>query len=140
VITTNRPAGYPGSGSYSLRVPVAINGATSYTASVGNIFCPNSSTTVGGYTISGYVYLAGPTLPLYAIVEALSWSVTDATNDYQTILLTNAGTLTIETNKWLPFSKTLVASPATNVVTLALHPNGAWSGTMYLDDVKITGF
>lgn len=140
VISSTRPSGYPGSGSYSLVVPVAINAAGSWEAEVGTVFCPNSTISVGGYSISGYVYFDGAAFPEYAVLAAYTWAGTDSSTAAQRILMSNAGSSTIATRTWLPFSQTFNSSYVANRLNLTVAPNGPWTGTVYFDDIKVTGF
>jgi hypothetical protein len=139
VISSTRPSGYPGTGSYSLVVPLAISAAGTYVGGVGVILCPSSPISVGGYTITGYVYFDGDAFPEYAVFAAYTWTGTDSSTDAQHIIMSQAGSGTIATRTWLPFTRTLQSSYLADHLSLEVAPNGPWSGTMYLDDIKITG-
>jgi hypothetical protein len=139
VISSNRPSGYPGTGSYSLVVPLAISASGTWIGGVGVRLCTGSPISVGGYTMTGYVYFDGPTFPQYAVFEARTWTGTDSATDAQHIIKSQAGTGTIATGTWLPFTRTFQAGFLADRIALQVAPNGPWNGTMYLDDIKITG-
>jgi hypothetical protein len=110
VVSSNRPAGYPGTGSYSLVVPVNITGAGSYEAEVGTVFCQNSTLVLGGYSISGYVYFDGPAFPTYSVLALYTWAGSDANSNVQRIIMSQAGSSTMETRKWIPINQALLTS------------------------------
>jgi hypothetical protein len=121
-------------------VPVNITGSGSWEAEVGTVFCQNSTLVLGGYSISGYVYFDGPAFPAYTVLALYTWAGTDATSNVQRILMSQAGSSTIETRKWLPINQTIVSSSAADHLALDLAPNGQpWVGTIYFDDIKVTG-
>jgi len=120
-------------------VPLAISAAGTYVGGVGVILCPSSPISVGGYTITGYVYFDGDAFPEYAVFAAYTWTGTDSSTDAQHIIMSQAGSGTIATRTWLPFTRTLQSSYLADHLSLEVAPNGPWSGTMYLDDIKITG-
>jgi hypothetical protein len=139
VISSSRPSGYPGSGSYSLVVPLAISAAGTWIGAVGIRLCTGSPISVGGYTISGYAYFDGPTFPDYAVFEARTWTGTDSTTDAQNIIRSQAGTGVIPIGTWFSFWRPITTSSLADRLSLQVAPNNPWSGTMYLDDIKITG-
>ncbi|HTQ06092.1 MAG TPA: hypothetical protein VMI54_19655, partial [Polyangiaceae bacterium] len=135
-ISTNRPSGYPGSGSYSLVVPVNVNGSTTSIASVGVQFCqPGDYTSVGGYNLTGYVYFSGPAFPTFASFSAYTWGA-DPSEAAQSIILLNTS---VVPNTWIQFTEQMDFGFQYDHLALGLGPNGAWSGTMYLDDIQFTG-
>lgn len=139
VISSSRPSGYPGTGSYSLVVPLAISAAGTWVGKINVVICPGAAISVGGYTLTGYVYFDGPTFPDYAVFEAMTWAGTDSSTDAQTIIMSQAGSGTIGTRTWLQFSRTIQTGFLADRFALQVAPNGPWSGTMYLDDIKLTG-
>jgi len=139
VISSSRPASYPGTGSYSLVVPLAISASGTWVGGVGVVICPGAAISVGGYTLTGYVYFDGPTFPDYAVFEAMTWTGTDSSTDAQHIIMSQAGSGTIAIRTWIPFTRTFQAGYLADRFALQVAPNGPWNGTMYLDDIKITG-
>lgn len=139
VVSSNRPASYPGTGSNSLVVPLAISAASTWIGGVGVVICPGAPISVGGYTVSGYVYFDGPTFPDFGVFEARTWSGTDSATDAQHIIMSQIGTGTIPIRTWTPFTRTFQSAGMADRFSLQVAPNGPWSGTMYLDDVKLTG-
>lgn len=134
-ISTTRPSGYPESGSYSLVVPVIVNGTTTAAASVGVQFCEAGKTTsLGGYTVSGYVYFEGPAFPAFAVFAADTWGPTASEASANNIFINN-----LVTNQWVPFTVSMSFGFQYDHLALLLGPNGSWSGTMYLDDITVTG-
>jgi len=135
-ISSTRPASYPGTGSYSLVVPLNVNGTTSSVASVGVQFCQAGKyTSVGGYNLSGYVYFSGPAFPSFAAFQAYTWGA-NASEAAQTVILLNT---TVVPNTWIHFSVGMDFGYQYDHLALGLGPNGSWSGTMYLDDIQFTG-
>ena len=134
-ISSTRPAGYPGTGSYSLVVPILVNNTTTSVGSVGIQFCQAGKTTsLGGYSISGYVYFSGSALPAYHAFFVDTWGPT-ASEASNSMMYFN----TLVTNQWIPFTASLSFGFQYDHLALRLSPNGSWSGTMYLDQVAVTG-
>jgi hypothetical protein len=106
---------------------------------VGVLLCPGSAISLGGFTITGYVYFDGPAFPDFAVFQAYTWTGTDTSTAVQNIIKTNAGSNTIPTKTWLPFTRVFELGYPADRLTLEVAPNGAWSGTMYLDDINIVG-
>jgi len=140
-ISSNRPASYPGSGSNSLVVPFIINGSTTSLASVGVQFCtPGKYTSVGGYTLSGYVYLAGSDpLPDYTSFAAYTWGANSSEGAQTIILLNTPSSAPLARNTWIHFTTQMSFGFQYDHLALAFGPNGSYSGTMYLDDIQFTG-
>lgn len=135
-ISSNRPAGYPGTGSYSLVVPLIVNNSTSTLASVGVQFCqPGKFTSLGGDVLSGYVYFSGPAFASFASFQAQTWGANNSESS-QSIILLDAS---VVPNTWIHFQTQMSFSFQYDHLALVLAPNGAWSGTMYLDEVQFTG-
>lgn len=135
-ISSNRPAGYPGTGAYSLVVPLNVNGSTTAIASVGVQFCQSGKfTSVGGYSLSGYVYFSGGTFPSFASFAAYTWGATSS-EAAQTIILLDSQ---VVPNTWIHFQRSMDFGFQYDHLALGLGPNGSWNGTMYLDDVQFTG-
>ncbi len=135
-ISAKRPAGYPGTGSTSLVVPLNANGITTSLASVGVQFCqPGKFTSVGGYTLSGYVYFDGPAFPSFAVFAADTWGANSSEASSTVILLNDQ----VVPKKWIRFETQMSFGFQYDHLAMTLGPNGAWSGTMYLDDLRFTG-
>ena len=135
-ISSNRPAGYPGTGSYSLVVPLNVNGSTTAMASVGVQFCQTGKfTSVGGYVLSGYAYFSGPAFPSFASFQAHTWGA-NSSEAAQTIILLNDK---VVPNTWIHFQTQMSFGFQYDHLALALGPNGSWNGTMYLDEIQFTG-
>jgi hypothetical protein len=138
-VSSNRPAGYTGSGSYSLVVPVSIDVANTVVAEVGVIFCPSGQISLGGYKISGYYYLDGPAFTDFAFLAAYQWGSNEAETG-RTMIALNAGNDTLPNKQWVQFEKTVTVSAVANHLNFTLSPNSvSWYGTMYLDEIKVTG-
>ena len=134
-ISSTRPAGYPGTGSYSLVAPVIVDNTTKLAASVGVQFCQAGKTTsLGGYNVTGYVYFSGPALPAYHGFFVDTWGPT-ASEASNSMIFFNS----VVTNQWIPFQASLSFGFQYDHLALRISPNGSWSGTMYVDDVAVTG-
>lgn len=138
VISSNRPSN-PGTGSFSLVVPISISAASTWIAGVGTVICTGAPISVGGYTLSGNAYFDGPTFPDFAVFEARTWTGTDSATDAQHLIKTQIGSGTIPIKTWFAFTKTFETSSTADRFSLQVAPNGPWSGTMYLDDIKLKG-
>jgi hypothetical protein len=94
---------------------------------------------VGGYTLTGYVYFDGPAFPQYAVFEGRTWRGSDSSTEAQQIIMSQAGSGNIATRTWLPFTRTIQTGNLADRFTLQVAPNGPWNGTMYLDDIRLMG-
>jgi hypothetical protein len=123
-------------------VPVNINGGGTYEADVSTVICPNTTISVGGYKISGYVYFDGPDFPAYTVFGAYPWAGTDVASVFQLFLIPLKGDGTgIPTKSWVHFGPlTFNSSKQADHLAIEVSLNsGSWNGTIYLDDITVTG-
>lgn len=118
-------------GSYSLKVPIAINQTSTY---VGYVYVPicgaGSTVNLANAVISAWIYLEGPALGMWS-------TVTIGTPD----MLGGADPGSLRVGQWFQVKYASSATQA-NEIAIELNVNasdGAWSGTMYIDDVLISG-
>jgi hypothetical protein len=98
---------------------------------------------LNGYTVTGYVYIASSTaLADFTQLVVDVWSTSGGASgaeNYTAILSTPSSPFPI--NSWIPLQiSTGLGSTVADHVAIALLPNATeWSGTMYLDDIAVTG-
>jgi len=99
---------------------------------------------LNGYTVTGYVYIASSTAladftQLVVDVWSTSGDASGAVN-YSAIQGTESTSNPFPINSWVPFQTSIGMGTLVDHIAIAFMPNDtSWSGTMYLDDVALTG-
>jgi hypothetical protein len=126
-------------GSYSLAVPMTIDFNPKNYASVAVPLCPSGSVNLNGYTMSAWIYFAGPpmTYVQYATLGFWAWgpSVSDTTDFLVKPMLVNTD---LPVGQWLNYFGTFQSSVLADHIGILLTPGAGWTGTMYVDSVSLT--
>jgi hypothetical protein len=119
---------------YSLAVPVAIYDSLMVPAAVAVPLCQaGTPINLAGYTLTAAVYLAGP---------AFDWNGGMHVNSYGPGGNYDWGIQMfdpLKNNDWNYLNYTFTQSIQVDHVSIQLDANKYWVGTMYIDDVTITG-
>ncbi len=83
--------------------------------------------------MSAWVYLTGTTLDSLAFLFLDAWN---ATSQVSSPVLTGNN---ITMNTWHHVTATFSSAIQADHVAIRLNPNTAWTGTMYIDSVDVTG-
>jgi hypothetical protein len=122
------------SSRYSLAVPVAIAENNIVPASVAVPLCGSGAAmNLAGYTLTAAVYLAGP---------EFTWTGSMHVNSYGPGGVYDWGIQMfnpLKNNDWNYLSYRFSQSIQVDHVAIQLDANEFWVGTMYIDDVVITG-
>jgi hypothetical protein len=121
-------------GSYSLAAPILIDMTNTYTAGVAA--STSCSVNLAGYKLSAWIYFDS-TMSLsdhYNVVQVDNWNTSGGQGDHIPLKWGN-----IPLKSWFEITYTFVSAVPVNRIGIRLSPAGNWQGTMYIDDVVITG-
>jgi len=124
-------------GNYSLAMPVLVDTVTTYLGSTAVPLCANGSTVaLGGYTMSAWVYIhsnPGSSLTGTSFLFFSAWGPSSSDNEPAL-----SGTNIMTTDTWYHPTVTFNGAVQADHIAVYISPN-AWSGTIYIDKVTLTG-
>jgi len=123
---------HSGSGSASLIAPILIDASSSFNAEV----AASTSCTINlaGYSISAWVYISGPALDRFNDgLQIDTWGPSDL-GDRFVLYWGN-----VPIGSWFQITYAFTSDVLVNRIGIRLAPSTNWQGTMYIDDVVITG-
>jgi hypothetical protein len=123
---------HPGSGNSSIVVPVLIDYSSTFSAEV----AASTSCTINlaGYTMSAWVYISGPALTSFNDgFQIDTWGPSDL-GDRFVLYWGN-----VPIGSWFQITYSFTSAVLVNRIGIRLSPSSNWQGTMYIDDVAITG-
>lgn len=132
-VTTTSIAAHVHDGGNALAVPGLTDGSTVVSVAV-PVCRQGASVNMAGFTLSAWVYLTGTDLSSLSFLFFDAWGPSGVfsspvlTGDKITVL-----------NTWYQLSATFASTIQADHVAIRLNPNAAWTGTMYIDSVSITG-
>jgi predicted MFS family arabinose efflux permease len=120
-------------GTKTLEVDIAT---TSDGGTVGGVSTPlcEGGVSIGGWALSLRVWIA----PSNSSQPSVASAVLTAVNALGNTIGTYTGS--IQTNKWLTVDLSIDSSVTTEALGIQFTPNvasGTWSGSMYLDDIRL---
>jgi hypothetical protein len=122
----------PASGNYALMAPISLSNEV-WLAVVGVRVCnAGQATNLSGYRVSGSFYITGSPMAATASAALLAWG---GPNGFESKSIRDTG---LVVNYRYNFSVTLTDTKAIDHIGIQVRPDvsGAWSGTIYVDDVK----
>lgn len=123
-------------GSASIAASVLIDYVNSNTAEVAVSPCKTGGTVdLAGYTLTAWVYISGPALGALDFFFVDTWGPSGLADNSPAAVGSS-----ILTGSWFQLPPVVFVSgvPA-NRIGFRLAPTTNWSGTIYIDDVVITG-
>jgi hypothetical protein len=119
-------------GNSALIAPVLIDMSTTYDAEVAvSTSCANN---IAGYSMSAWVFLSGPELTAWNNNLMVDTWGPSGLGDNSVLYWGN-----IPTGAWFQITTSFVSAVPINRIGIRLTPNTNWVGTIYVDDVVITG-
>jgi len=124
-------------GASSLGVSVFVDYTNTYTAEVAVPACSSGGSVVlAGYTFSAHLLFSGPQFSSWADAVFLeTWGPAGLGDSYPLVM----GAASIPIGSWFPVSHQFTSGVAVNRIGIRTGSNDGWRGTMFIDDVVITG-
>lgn len=119
-------------GTNALAVPINVDFSNASLASIAVPLC-SSTMNLAGYTVSAWLYFAGPAFDADTFVFLDAWSASDS---YRSPVLIGAS---IAVNSWISVSLPFPNAIQADHLAINLNPGTSWSGTLYVDSVALTG-
>jgi len=122
-------------GSASIAASVLIDYVNSNTAEVAVSPCKTGGTVdLAGYTLTAWVYISGPALGALDFFFIETWGPSGLADNSPLAMGSS-----ILTGSWFQVTGGFVSGVPVNHIGFRLAPATNWQGTMYIDDVVITG-
>ena len=122
-------------GSASVATSVLIDYVNSNTAEVAVSPCKTGGAVdLAGYTLTAWVYISGPAFGALDFFFVDTWGPSGLA-DYSPLAMGSS----ILTGSWFQVTGGFVSGVPVNRIGFRLAPTTDWNGTIYIDDVVITG-
>jgi hypothetical protein len=119
-------------GSSSLVAPILIDESTTFTAEVAA--STSCLVNLAGNTMTAWVYISGPALTDWGNgIQVDTWAPSGQ-GDYLVLYWSN-----VPVGTWFQITAAFTDATPVNRIGIRLSPASNWQGTMYIDDVVITG-
>ncbi len=128
-----------GGSSHALAATLSMDGTSIIWAAIAVPLCQTNGVNLAGFTLSFYVYFAGPAFsaPMANSISADAWNASQNSVDTSTGV---NGLYQTATNTWVPILlnfPTVMTQPMDHL-DIRFASGVPWNGTMYLDDIQLS--